>query len=87
LSLAAAGFNLSTFSGHSFHCGTEYSAMVVGFNHYEIQQLGRWSSNSYKLYIESFLACLLSLSSHFHWAIPHGEPFEPLSLSLLYWLE
>jgi len=52
LSLTNAGFDTSRFSGHSFRWGAASSAAAVGFNDYEIQQLGRWRSNSYKLYVD-----------------------------------
>src|SRR5882724_2069506 len=81
-SLTRAGFDVSKFSGHSFCHGAASSAAAVGFNNYEIQLLGRWCSNSYKLYIDNSQARLLSLSSHLHWAITHGQPFEPPSLLL-----
>src|SRR5882724_3076389 len=51
-SLTRAGFDASKFSGHSFHRGAVSSAAAVGFNNYEIQLLGRWRSDSYKLYID-----------------------------------
>ena len=78
--LTRAGFNASKFSGDSFCCRVASLATAIGFNNYEIQLLGRWRSNSYKLYINNFLAHLLSLSSHLHWAIPHGQLYKPLSL-------
>jgi len=78
--LMLAGFYASKFSGHSFCCGTASLAAMVGFNNYEIQPLGRWCSNSYKLYVDSSQARLVSLSSHLHWAIPHNQAFEPPSL-------
>ena len=39
----------------------ELSMTMVGFNDYEIQLLGRWHSNSFKLYLDSLQAWLLSL--------------------------
>ena len=80
--LTRAGFEASKYSGHSFFCGAASSAAAVGFNDYEIQLLGRWCSDSYKLYIDNSEARLLSLSSRLHWAIPHGQPYEPPSLLL-----
>jgi len=80
--LARAGLDTSKFSGHSFCCGAASLAAAVGLNNYKIQLLGRWCSNSYKLYINNSQACLLSLSSHLHWAIPHGQLYEPPSLLL-----
>src|SRR5882672_10049837 len=81
--LARAGFDTSKFSGHSFRRGAASSAAVVGFNDYEIQQLGRWHSNSYKLYVDGSRSRVLSLSARLHWVVPHGQHFEPPSLHLL----
>jgi len=81
--LLKAGYNPSNFSGQSFHRGATSSAAAIGFNDHEIQQLGRWRSDSYKLYIDSSQAQLLSLSSCLHWAIPHSQLFKPPSLHLL----
>jgi len=81
--LTRAGFNASKFSGHSFHCGEASLAAAVGFNNSKFQLLGRWHSNSYKLYIDNLQACLLSLSCHLHWGVPHGQPYGPPSLLLL----
>jgi len=49
LALAKAGYDLSKFVGHSFHTGAALSAVAAGFNDHEIQLLGRWCSDSYKL--------------------------------------
>ena len=43
----SAGFDASKLSGHTFRRGAASSAAAVGFNNYEIQQLGRWRSDSY----------------------------------------
>jgi len=80
--LTCMGFEASKFSGHSFHHGMASSAAAVSFNNYEIQLMGRWHSDSYKLYINNSQAHLLSHSSHLHWAIPHGQPYKPLSLHI-----
>ena len=77
-----AGFDATKFSAHSFHHDTASSAAMASFNDYEIQQLGMWHSDSYKLYVDISQQWLLSLSSCLHWAIPHGQPFKPLSLNL-----
>ncbi|KAJ6536092.1 hypothetical protein B0H19DRAFT_914985, partial [Mycena capillaripes] len=50
--LEAAGLNPSLFAGHSFHRGAANEAAAAGYSDYEIQLLGRWRSDSYKLYIE-----------------------------------
>jgi len=77
--LAKVGFEAAKFSGHSFRQGAASSAAALGFNDYKIQELGRWHSN-YKLYMDSSQAWLLSLSSCLHWAVTHGQLFEPLAL-------
>jgi len=78
-SLLNAGYNPSKFSGHSFCHGTASSAMAIGLNGHEIQQLGTWRSDSYKLYINNLQAQLLSFSSCLHGAIPPSQIYEPPS--------
>ena len=73
LALAAASFDCALFSGHSFCCGSTTSAAQAGFSDREIQLLGRWRSNAYKLYIETDLTHLLQLSSLLHWAPPPSD--------------
>ncbi|KZP13380.1 hypothetical protein FIBSPDRAFT_753452, partial [Athelia psychrophila] len=53
LALLAAGYNASLYAGHSFRRGAASSAAAAGFNDYKIQLLGRWRSDTYKLYIEA----------------------------------
>jgi len=48
--LAIARFEATKFSSHSFRQGAASLATAMGFNNYEIQQLGMWHSNSYELY-------------------------------------
>lgn len=64
--LTAAGFEASKYSGHSFRRGGASSAAAAGFNDYEIQLLGHWRSDTYKLYIEVLPVCILQLSSRLH---------------------
>jgi hypothetical protein len=78
--LTAAGYDASKFSGHSFRRGAASSAAQAGFTEYEIQQLGRWRSDAYKLYIDASRPRLLNLSARLHWAVPAAHPFEPPSL-------
>ena len=40
------------YTGHSFRRGAATSARLAGLSEEEIQLLGRWRSNSYRLYIE-----------------------------------
>jgi len=79
-SLTNAGFEAWRFSGHSFRRGAASSAAAVGFSDYEIQQLGRWHGDSYKLYLDGSQARTLSLSARLHWAVPHVQHPEPSSL-------
>ncbi|KAG5717591.1 hypothetical protein E4T56_gene5241 [Termitomyces sp. T112] len=78
--LSLAGFNPGSFVGHSFRRGAASAAAAAGYSNYEIQLLGRWRSDSYKLYIDSNPVCILHLSSLLHLAHTHLAPFEPLAL-------
>jgi hypothetical protein len=78
--LTAAGFDSSQYAGHSFRRGAASSAAAAGFTEFEIQQLGRWRSDAYKLYIDASRPRLLNLSARLHWAVPTAPPFEPPSL-------
>jgi integrase len=79
-SLAAAGIDPSAFAGHSLRRGAATEAAAAGFNDYEIQLLGRWRSDAYKLYIENPISRILHLSKQLHMAHPHSIPFEPPAL-------
>ena len=50
------------YSGHSFRRGAATSARRAGLSDEEIQSLGRWKSNSYRLYIEASPSYILSAS-------------------------
>ena len=41
------------YTGHSFRRGAATSARLAGLSDEEIQLLGRWKSNSYRLYIDT----------------------------------
>lgn len=78
--LAAAGLDCTKYSGHSFRRGAATSAAAVGYSDYEIQQLGRWRSDAYRLYIDVPRDRILHLSSRLHWADPRVQRFEPPAL-------
>jgi site-specific recombinase XerD len=61
--LMQAGFDPAHFAGHSFRRGAASSTAEAGFNEYEIQLLGWWHSDSYKLYIDSSRSHVLNLSA------------------------
>lgn len=78
--LAAIGLDSSGYSGHSFRRGAATSAATVGYSDYEIQQLSRWRSDAYRLYIDVPRDRVLHLSSRLHWADSPAQPFEPPAL-------
>ena len=80
VALESAGLNPKAYAGHSFRRGAASEAAAAGYSDYEIQLLGRWRSDAYKLYIETSLNRILHLSSLLHMAHPHSIPFEPPAL-------
>ena len=80
--LLSLGYDSSKYSGHSFRRGAATSAAVAGYADHEIQQLGRWRSDAYKLYVDIPRDRILHLSTRLHWAEaePHAQPFEPPAL-------
>ena len=50
--ICALGYE-GNYTGHSFRRGAATSARLAGLSEEEIQLLGRWKSNSYRLYIET----------------------------------
>jgi len=53
LGLAMSGHDPSLFSGHSYRAGAATSAGDSGFQNWEIQMLGRWSSSAYTVYLRN----------------------------------
>ena len=63
--LVAAGINPSSYLNHSFRRGAAQFAEDSGCSHQQIQQLGRWSSEAFRLYIRTKTTDLRRLNSHF----------------------
>ena len=59
------------YSGHSFRRGAATSAREAGLSDGEIQLLGRWKSDSYRLYIETHPAYILAASRRHQRCPPH----------------
>ena len=59
--LRELGFT-GNYSGHSFRRGTAPSAREAGLSDSEIQLLGRWKSDAYKLYIQANCAIIWIVS-------------------------
>ena len=59
------------YSGHSFRRGAATSAREAGLSNDEIQLLGRWKSDSYRLYITSHPAHILAVSRRHQIAPEH----------------
>ncbi|GLB36092.1 hypothetical protein LshimejAT787_0303800 [Lyophyllum shimeji] len=75
-----AGYNPNLFAGHSFRRGAASAAAAAGCSDYEIQLLGRWRSDAYKLYIELDSNRLYHISSSLHWVHPPSGTYEPPAL-------
>ena len=51
--LVAAGFELCRIGSHSLRSGGAVNLKMNGYDHDMIKKLGRWSSNTYLLYIQN----------------------------------
>ncbi|RXW11687.1 hypothetical protein EST38_g14168 [Candolleomyces aberdarensis] len=80
LALQAAGYKSKDFAGHSFRRGAASSAAAAGCQDHEIQLLGRWLSDAYKVYIDIDQNRLHFLSKSLHWVLPHNLTYEPPAL-------
>jgi len=78
--LNTLGLNTSLYAGHSFRRGGASSAYAAGLSDFEIQQLGQWQSDTFKLYIEPNRSRLLKISAQLHWAVPNATNPAPLDL-------
>lgn len=78
--LSLAGYKSSDYSGHSFRRGAATSAAAAGYSSHEIQLLGRWRSDAYKLYIDTDPSRILHLNRSLHWVHPQPTAFEPPAL-------
>ncbi|KAJ3783467.1 hypothetical protein GGU10DRAFT_273509 [Lentinula aff. detonsa] len=78
--IAAVNLDASRFSGHSFRRGAASSAAAAGYSDYEIQLLGCWHSDAYKLYLDVAVDRMLHLSARLHGASAPAQPPGPLDL-------
>ena len=60
--LQEAGLNANHYNTHSFRIGAATSAQDSGISDANIQMLGRWKSDAYKLYIRTPREDLAKLS-------------------------
>lgn len=78
--LTSAHFDASAYSGHSFRRGGATAAAAAGFSEQDIQLIGRWRSDAFKLYIDVGPQRLLHLSKFLHWAQPQALSPAPPAL-------
>ncbi|KAF5362796.1 hypothetical protein D9757_011021 [Collybiopsis confluens] len=79
--LQLAGIDTAGYSGQSFRRGAATSAAAAGYSDYEIQVLGRWRSDAYKLYRDVPVDRTLHLSALLHVAAAaQTQLSEPLAL-------
>ena len=61
--LEFCGISCAGYSGHSFRIGVATAAAEAGMPPHLIKTMGRWSSEAYLLYIQTFRATLAAVSS------------------------
>ena len=61
--LQEAGMNAKLYNTHSFRIGAATSAREAGISDVNIQMLGHWKSDAYKLYIRTPAPYLARFSS------------------------
>lgn len=70
--LALVGLDPSKYAGHSWRPGAATAAKMAGFQEDDIQLLGRWKSNAFKLYFDLPPVHILRVNASLHWASPPG---------------
>ncbi|PPQ83077.1 hypothetical protein CVT24_012468, partial [Panaeolus cyanescens] len=80
--LRLLGIDPTAYSGHSFRRGAATAANAAGYSDVEIQLLGRWRSDAYKLYIDTPPDRVLALSKRLHtsMALAPVQALDPLDL-------
>lgn len=67
------------YSGHSFRRGAASTAKLMGLSEDEIQILGRWKSDAYRLYIDVEPNYILNASRQHQRTNPRQQTHTPLS--------
>ena len=71
--IRAAGLDPTGYSTHSLRAGAATDAAGLGFSEAQIQSLGRWRSQAYKLYIRPTQAQQAANSASLASAYPRGH--------------
>ena len=82
--LQARGYDLSRLGSHSLRSGGATHLKLVGYDDAMIKKLGRWSSNTYLLYIQSMIGELTARVSSAPMARPLRFFNVVRSFTLLY---
>lgn len=79
--LGLLGIPADHYSTHSFRIGGATSAAIAGLKDFEIQLLGRWSSDCYKRYIRSPLNTFIDISKRISTTqdntYQYASPYQP----------
>lgn len=76
--LERAGIPPAGYAGHSFRRGAATMAAANGIHGHEIQLLGRWRSDAWKLYVNVDPRRVKQLSRSLHGAQTLGATYDPL---------